>query len=278
MSTIALPTRQAGSLTTAPAGSLCSLRAVLLREFRAALLNRYVQVFSVLALGGGFAAITVSESPGAAAFFLLQIALYFVSLFALLAGVSAARAEAEEWPILFAQPAPRWACVIGKFAALCAIFSGLLALLFAPALFSEESPAALAQLYAQTLALAAVFGSIGLCAGFLASDRVQGLIISVSAWLFLLFGVDLVALLAAQWAPLHAQPDAWVALLMLNPLDAFRIQALFALEQIPAEAADKTPLAGWWLTHAGLWLAILSAAWTAALLLTTKRHLDRVEV
>src|SRR5687768_2264601 len=115
-------------------GAFAPLRAVLLREFRAALLNRYVQVFSVLALGGGIAAVTLSEEAGAAAFFLLQIALYFVTLFALLVGVSSARAEAEEWPILFAQPAPRWATVIGKFIALTAIFSGVLAFLFAPAL------------------------------------------------------------------------------------------------------------------------------------------------
>jgi hypothetical protein len=37
---------------------------------------------------------------------------------------------------------------------------------------------------------------------------------------------------------------------MLNPLDSFRIEALFALEQIPAEAANKTPLASWWIAHA----------------------------
>jgi hypothetical protein len=40
---------------------------------------------------------------------------------------------------------------------------------------------------------------------------------------------------------------------MVNPLDAFRIQALFAMEQIPAEAANKTPLAAWWISHANLW-------------------------
>lgn len=254
------------------------LRAVLLREFRAALLNRYVQVFSVLALGGGIAAVTLSEEKGAAAFFLLQIALYFVTLFALLVGVSCALAETEEWPILFAQPAPRWASVIGKFIALTTIFSGVLALLFAPALIGEGEPAALAQLYIQTLGLAAVFGSIGLCAGMLAGDRVQGLIVSVSAWLFLLFGLDLAALFAAQWAALQKAPDLWVALLMLNPLDAFRIQALFALEQIPPEAASKTPLAGCWLTHSGAWLAILCVAWIAVLLLLTTRHLNRAEV
>ena len=62
----------------------------------------------------------------------------------------------------------------------------------------------------------------------------------VSAWLFLLFGLDLVALLAARFEFIQTIPDLWVSLLMLNPLDAFRIQALFALEQIPAEAANKT--------------------------------------
>lgn len=269
---------QAGSLLTRQPGKLCSVRAVLLREFRAASLNRYAQVFSLLALGGGVAAVTTSETAGAAAFFLLQIALYLVSLFALLIGVSAARAEAEEWPILFAQPAPRWACVIGKLTALSAIFSAVLALLFAPGTLTEPAPGAIARLYANTLGLAAVFGSLGLCAGFLSRDRVQGLILGVSAWLFLLFGADLLALLAAQWATLQKFPDVWVAGLMLNPLDAFRIHALFAMEQIPAEAANKTPLASWWLTHTGLWLAILCAAWTAGILHLTIRHLARAEI
>ncbi|MEP6956860.1 MAG: hypothetical protein ABI883_08540, partial [Chthoniobacterales bacterium] len=226
----------------------------------------------------GVAAIALSEAPNAAAFFILQIALYFVSLFALLAGVSSARAENEEWPILFAQPIPRAACVLGKFVALWAIFSGVLALLFIPALFGEGSPAALAQLYLHTLGLAAIFGSLGLCAGIIGHDRVQALVLGVSAWLFLLFGVDLLALLAAQSASLQKAPDLWVAMLMANPLDAFRIQALFAMEQIPAEAANKTPLAAWWLTHASLWFAIVSAAWSAALLFLTSRRLERAEI
>ena len=38
-----------------------SLRAVLLREFRDALINRYFQVFAVLSLLGGVAAIIFSE-------------------------------------------------------------------------------------------------------------------------------------------------------------------------------------------------------------------------
>lgn len=255
-----------------------TFRAVLLRELRGALVNRYFQVFSILALGAGIAAVTLSEVANAAAFFILQIALYFVSLFALLVGVSSARAENEEWPILFAQPVPRGACVLAKFAALWGIFAAVLVLLFVPALFGEESPATLAQLYVNTLGLAAIFGSLGLCAGIIGHDRVQALVLGVSGWLFLLFGVDLIALFAAQWATLQKTPDLWVALLMVNPLDAFRIQALFAMEQIPAEAANKTPLAAWWLSHAGMWFAILAATWTAGLLLLTSRRLEQAEV
>jgi hypothetical protein len=64
---------------------------------------------------------------------------------------------------------------------------------------------------------------------------------------------------------------------MLNPLDAFRIQALFAMEQIPSEAANKTPLAAWWLSHAGLWLGLLCPIWTGTLLFVTARKLSRWE-
>src|SRR5262245_10606749 len=94
------------------------VRALFGREFRAALINRYFQVFCALGLMGGIAAAIFSEDANATAVFYVQIAIYFVSLFALLAGVGSAQAEREEWQLLFAQPLPRAACVIGKFWAL----------------------------------------------------------------------------------------------------------------------------------------------------------------
>jgi ABC-2 type transport system permease protein/Cu-processing system permease protein len=255
-----------------------ALHAILRRELRAALLNRYLQIFSALALVGGIAAVATAETEAAAPFFLLHAGLYFVSLFALLVGVSTARAESEEWPILFAQPIARPIYVLGKFIALTASFSVIVSLLFLPVFVFAEGHSASVQLAAQMLGIAAVFGSVGLCAGFVTRDRVHGLIVAVSAWIMLLIATDLLALMAAQWAPLQKAPDVWVALLMLNPLDAFRIHALFALEQIPAEAADKTILANWWLPHAGLWMTILSATWIALLLFATNRRLARTEI
>ena len=68
---------------------------------------------------------------------ILQVALYFVSLFALLAGASSAQAERDEWQMLFAQPVPRAAYVVGKFIAYLSIFAAVLLLLFLPG-FAER--------------------------------------------------------------------------------------------------------------------------------------------
>jgi hypothetical protein len=70
---------------------------------------------------------------------------------------------------------------------------------------------------------------------------------------------------------------ALVGLLMLNPLDAFRINALFALQQIPAEAANKTPLAAWWIAHAGAWFAAIVAVWSIIPIAVAGFRLNRWE-
>ena len=251
--------------------------AVIARELHAAILNRYLQVFCVLALAGGIGAALLADSAGAAPMLLLQMALYFVSLFALLIGTSSARAESQEWPLLFAQPIARPIFLLGKFLALTLMFAGLLALLFLPLLFVSPPDAALALLYGRTLTLAATFIALGLAAGFLARDRVQGLVLGVSAWLLFLFGLDLGALLVARWSLLQGMPDIWSAVLMLNPLDAFRIDALFTMERIPAEAASQTGLTSWWLAHSGLWFVLISFAWMLGLLGSTARRLTRWE-
>ena len=265
------------NLAISPLIERSALGALLAREFRAALINRYFQVFCALSLLGGLAASVFGEDENAAGFFVLQLALYFVSLFALLAGVSSAQGEREEWQMLFTQPVPRPAYAIGKFLALFSIFGAVLLLLFAPALISGTAARELGVLYGQTLLLAGVFLSLGLAAGFLAHDRAQALIIGVSAWLFLLIGVDLLALFAARWPIFQGVANLWVAALMLNPLDAFRIEALFALQQIPAEAANKTFLANWWIEHAATWFALISIFWSGTLITIAGARLNRWE-
>jgi len=254
------------------------IRAVLFRELRSALGNRYFQVFALSALGCGAGAVFLGESDEAPTFFLVQVTLYLVSLFALLVGVSAAQAEREEWPLLFAQPVGRSALVWGKFGTGWGVFAVVLGLLFGPAVFyGEGALAALAGLYGAALGIAAIFLALGLWVGFRMSDRVQALGLGVGLWIALLFGLDLFALMAAHWPVVQRRPDLWVAFLMGNPPDAFRIHALFSTDQIPAETADKTPLAAWWLARTGLWFAALASAWSLALLHRTGRRLERIE-
>lgn len=243
-----------------------AIRALWIRELRGAVINRYMQVFAALSSLAGIAALTSSEDATATGAFILQVAIYFVSLFAVLTGVSSAHAERAEWPLLFSQPVARSAYVLGKFTALLAMFAAVLLLVFLPPAFGGSPLPALCHLLFGTLLLAAVFLALGIAAGFAAHDRAQALIVAVSAWLFLLVGIDLVALFAARWPFFQAIADAWVGALMANPLDAFRIGGLFALQQIPAEAADKTPLANWWIAHARLWFTLSATAWAAALL------------
>ena len=118
--------------------------------------------------------------------------------------------------------------VIGKFIAYFSIFSAVLLLLFLPGLVAGSGGTTIALLYGQTLLLAGAFLALGLAAGRLAHDRAQALIAGVSAWLLLLFGIDLTALFAARWELVQKFPDLWVSLLIAEPLDSFRIEALFA--------------------------------------------------
>ena len=145
------------------------------------------------------------------------------------------------------------------------MFGGVLLLMFLPGLLAGSAIHALARVYFETFLLAATFLAFGLAAGYFAHDRAHGLIVGVSAWLLLLFGLDLLALFAARWSAIQSVPDLWVALLMFNPLDSFRINALFALQQIPAEAANKTPLAGWWIAHACVWFIAIAMMWSVML-------------
>jgi Cu-processing system permease protein len=251
--------------------------AVLRRELRDALINCYFQIFAVLSVLAGFAATFFSEEVNAISFFIMQISLYVVTLFAVLSGVSSAQAEREEWPLMFSQPVSRSAYVVGKFIAYLGIFVATLVLIFIPGLVAGAEASQLGILYFETVMLAASCVALGLAAGFMTCDRARAMIGGVSAWLLLLFGVDFLALSGAHWVFVQRIPDLWILLLMLNPLDAFRIQALFGLEQIPAEAANKTVLASWWIAHAGGWFALIATLWCAGTLALAGFHLNRWE-
>ena len=259
-----------------PAGK--PFRAVLAREIHAAFMNRYLQTFTVLALAGGLVSVWMSENLEAVAYLNLQTCLYGIPLFALLLGVSSARMESEEWPVLFSQPVRRSTIFLGKFLAGWGVFALLLAVVFVPGLFVGAPATASAAQWIDSTFLGAVFVALGLCVGVCAADRVRALVAGLVAWLAFFVVFDLAVAGLAGWSFMQRIPGFWVGLLMINPLDAYRIQALFGLEQIPAETAAKSPLAAWWLDHTHACFFAIAALWTAVLLAVTVRRMNRMEV
>jgi ABC-2 type transport system permease protein/Cu-processing system permease protein len=241
-------------------------RAAAGREFLSHRLNRFLHAHLLLVLAAGFLPLLTPGEALArgAAWWLLHAVLYAVSLSALLLGLSSAQAEAEEFAWLLGQPTGMGAWLAGKAGALVALAIGAAALLIAPAAVAGGASPALALVGAGAAGVSVVGALAGLAIGFWIRDNVRGLIVAVLVWLVALFGTDL-AMLALAGAPFaQRHPDLWVAPLMANPLDAFRITVLFAVERAAFGGSGAGRLTGWWVANAPFWLATVLFAWAAS--------------
>src|SRR3954468_6657465 len=104
------------------------------RELAANRVNRFLHVHLALAAGAGFLPLfTPDDASGSAPLWVLHAVLYCLSLSSLLLGLSSAQAEADEFPLLFAQPASRWAWLLGKALAVTLVLAVASLLLIVPA-------------------------------------------------------------------------------------------------------------------------------------------------
>lgn len=251
---------------------------IFLRELHVAFLNRLVLVFcGVCLLVGG---IPVWTDPGrdfseTALYALLQAGLYLIPLFAILIGVGSAQNEQEEHLLLMSQPMSRGTRVWGKFAALGVLVAGAVFLLVLPAAIAGCRLGALGFLWFHIAGVGGVFLALGLAVGFSGTDRVKAHMVGLSVWLILLAGWNVLALVAAQITMVQEWPQAWVSLLMVNPLDALRISAMFSLDKIPFEVGTAPALAQWWLAHLSLWFVILCVGWIGAALAWSRWQIER---
>jgi len=235
--------------------------ACFLREIRAALLNRFVYLYSGAMLCSGLAALAGEHAGDTSPYFLLQAILYLVPLFALLIGTGSAQSDQEERVFLLTQPIPRWSIVLGKFAALWSLLSVAGGLLLVPSAFGDAGLGSLGILWGNAVLISGVFLALGLAAGFSTSDRVKAHLAALCGWILLLAGFDLLALAAAHVSSITVHEAAWVSVLMVNPLDALRIGALFSLDQIPFDASQAPAIARWWIGHPETWVAAICTLW-----------------
>jgi hypothetical protein len=52
---------------------------------------------------------------------------------------------------------------------------------------------------------------------------------------------------------------------------------MIALQQIPAEAASKTPMASWWIAHANAWFSTIATAWAVITVTLAGLRINRWE-
>ncbi len=248
---------------TAP--GTAALSAAFWRELAANRLNRFLHVHLSLALAAGLLPLfTATDAAEAAPWWVLHAVLYCLSLSALLLGLNSAHGESDEFPLLFAQPAPRWAWLMGKAGGLAVLLVPAAWLLIAPAAMGGGLTPRLIAVAAAAGGLSLALAALGLGLGFWARDRVRGLLAALGVWFVLVFGTDLL-LLAVAGAPwVHRNSGLWVAALMVNPLDALRVTVLFGIEQAAPAGLDAGDLAGWWIANGGLWLVVLLTTWTVA--------------
>ena len=242
------------------------VRAAAGREWLSHRLNRFLHAHLLLvAVAGSLPLLT----PGAAfargaAWWLLHAVLYAISLSALLLGLSSAHAEIEEFTWLLGQPRGIAPWLAGKVIALVLLVVAATALLSLPTVCAGAATDALGLATAGAAGVSAVCALAGLALGFWIRDSVRGLIAAMAVWFALLFGTDLLLLAVAGGTAAQTHPDLWVVALMANPLDAYRVTMLFAVERAAFSGLDAGRLTGWWVAHATLWLVLVLAMWLAA--------------
>lgn len=239
--------------------------AALRREWLSHRLNRFLHAHIALVLViGALPLLTAGDGfSRGAAWWLLHGVLYAVSLSTLLLGLSSAHAEVEEHVWIMGQPGGIGAWLTGKAAGLAMLSGGSTALIGGPVLAMGGASGELAVATSGAVGVAVVCALVGFALGFWVRDGVRGLIAAVGVWFAMLFGVDLLLLGVAGSPWVQAHPDAWIALLMANPLDAFRITVMFSVERAAFSGLGAGSLTNWWAANAGGWLGGLCLAWVA---------------
>ncbi|NBB84780.1 MAG: hypothetical protein GVY12_00960, partial [Bacteroidetes bacterium] len=216
--------------------SVPTLRAVMRRELTTTRHNRFVQVLALVVLAGS-GAVAASSRPDAVPFGVLLLFLYVVPLFGLLVGVSAAHEDREELPFLLSQPVPRRAYVLGKAGVLTAALMVVLLLALIPPAVAVAAAAPVLLLGGLGAVLACISVSGGIALGHYTGTRARGLMAALLTW-FAVFGLyDVLALALSGLGVMQQLPALWVAVLLLNPIDAVRLTGLFGLEQVPFSVA-----------------------------------------
>lgn len=247
--------------------------AIFLWELRQGLASRFLHVAALACVGGGAALLAAAPGRDVLPMLLIQVILFFGSLFAMLLGWASGQQARGEGPFLFAQPVTAGERVTGQLGAVSTWCTVMLLLFMGPAAVQAGMPGTLAALTALSLGMVVVCVLGGLVIGHTASP-VSGLLAVLLVWAVAIAGWELGLLILSDVAWMQRMPALFITLLLVNPLGAFRIAALVGLDAVPFDAAELDT-GRWVFEHIGLVAAGIFAAWIAMIFVVGTRIVDR---
>lgn len=173
---------------------------------------------------------------------LIHLQMYVVPLFAFVLSYAGVIAEREQGTLdlLLSYPIAYRDLILGKWLGFCAILGVAVATgiagAVAPMIRGDISFRALFELSLLSLLLGFSCVSLGLALSCIARDRAAAIAACVVLWVFFVFIFDL-GFVFVQVVTEGSLPDASVqAILLLNPVEAFRITAI--LQLLPTDAVE----------------------------------------
>lgn len=252
-------------------------------EYRLSMRTRWALALAALfGLLAGLVAGFGGSSPGpvrvgAVIVSLASLATYLVPLAALVYGFDAVvGAEERGWlDVVFALPVPRSLVVVGTYLGRAATLAGATAVGFGVGgvALAVRAAAVPWSLYATVLlgavALGLAFLALGVLVSSVAAEKTHALGLALLAWVWFVFGHDLVALGLVTRLDLPAV--ALSALVLANPVDVFRVLVLSGVDStgggmaaVVASTAVSPPV-----------LALAALAWIVAPVAVAARAVRR---
>jgi Cu-processing system permease protein len=266
------------------------------QELALAVRSRWTQVFAAvfaaLALAVAASGYVMTGGLGVQDFArtavsLVQLVLLLVPLTSLLIGVSSLAPEPEA-EMLFSQPVPRWAILLGRLLGLLAALAAAQGLGLGAAgivIFSQSGPEGLGGyllLGLGALALTAIFLGIAslIAVRSLGRGRSRAIAFALVTWFAAVVLFDLAVLGAASLLPSGAASRLLITSVIVNPVDAIRTGALLAIEGTAAFGAASLAFlrfTGGPARGAGL-LAASILLWTTVPAWLAMRRIGRTDI
>lgn len=249
--------------------------AIVRRDLMLGLRNRFMQVFALACVMGGAALLAAAPGREVLPLILIQVLLFFGSLFAFLIGWGSGQQARQQGAFLFAQPIGTGELVGGKLLGTGSWGIALLVLFMGPAVIYSGMLGTMLPLIGLTIGFLLVCILAGLGIGLLAAP-VTGLMAVLLAWAVSVAGWELGLLVLSEAPWIEPMPELFVTLLLVNPAGAFRLGAMIGLEPIPFDTEDLRT-AQWVFEHIVPVALSLFTIWTAGLFAVITRWVGRQE-